>query len=161
MKTMKSTVIDWITPPGQNLSPPLSRKVKTTRGFHHERTSALLCPAGVDWSVPKYALLYQSPARCSQQVDSMKTKLKSGEMSVWGDQWPLFLYADLAYDPDDPWNGLLRSQLLVAVCENYSVVYSLLIIDFRDSNTFSRLPAPSMMMNQKLQGREMHAFMAW
>jgi hypothetical protein len=78
----------------------------------------------------------------------MKTKLKSGEMSIWGDQWPLFLYVDLAYDPDDPWNGLLRSQLLVAVCENYSIVYFLLIIDFRDSNTFSRLPAPSMMMNQ-------------
>ena len=91
----------------------------------------------------------------------MKAKLKSGEMSVQGDQWPLFLYADLAYDPDDPWNGLLRSQLLVAVCEIYSVVYSLLIIDYRDSSTFSRLPAPSMTMNQKPQGREMHVSMVW
>jgi hypothetical protein len=54
-KTMKSAIIDWITPPGQNLSPPLSHKVKTTRGFHHERTGALLCPAGVDWSIPQYA----------------------------------------------------------------------------------------------------------
>jgi hypothetical protein len=38
-------------------------------------------------------------------------------MHVRGDQWPFFLYADLAYDPDDPWNGLLRNQLLVFVSE--------------------------------------------
>ncbi|KAG0705277.1 hypothetical protein DFH29DRAFT_980969 [Suillus ampliporus] len=30
-----------------------------------------------------------------------------------GDQWPLFLYAKEAYDPEDPWDGLLRSRLLV------------------------------------------------
>ena len=36
-------------------------------------------------------------------------------MQIHGDQWPLFLYADLAYDPDDPWNGLLRNQLLITV----------------------------------------------
>ncbi|OBZ79369.1 hypothetical protein A0H81_01032 [Grifola frondosa] len=30
-----------------------------------------------------------------------------------GDQWPIFLYANNQYDPDDPWNGLLRSRLLV------------------------------------------------
>jgi hypothetical protein len=52
-KTMKSAIIDWITPPGQTLEPPLNRKIKTTRGFHHERTGALLCPAGLDWSVPQ------------------------------------------------------------------------------------------------------------
>jgi hypothetical protein len=49
-KTMKSAIIDWITPPGQSLEPPLSRKIKTTRGFHHEKTGLLLCPAGLDWS---------------------------------------------------------------------------------------------------------------
>jgi hypothetical protein len=36
-------------------------------------------------------------------------------MQVCGDQWPLFLYADLAYDPDDPWKGLMRNQLLITV----------------------------------------------
>jgi hypothetical protein len=45
----------------------------------------------------------------------VREKLSSGEMRVRGDQWPLFLYADLAYDPEDPWNGLLRNQLLVMV----------------------------------------------
>jgi hypothetical protein len=49
-KTMKVAIVDWITPTGQTLNPPLSRKVKTNRGFHHERTGSLLCPAGVDWS---------------------------------------------------------------------------------------------------------------
>jgi hypothetical protein len=47
--------------------------------------------------------------------DSVKAKLQSGELQVRGDQWPIFLYADLAYDPEDPWSGLLRSQLLVTV----------------------------------------------
>ena len=39
-----------------------------------------------------------------------------------GDQWPLFLYADYRYDPEDPWNGLFRSAVLVSV----SMVYVLL-----------------------------------
>ena len=36
----------------------------------------------------------------------MKTKLQNGEIVVSGDQWPLFVYADYHYDPEDPWNGL-------------------------------------------------------
>lgn len=36
-------------------------------------------------------------------------------MHVKGHQWPIFLYADLAYDHDDPWSGLLRNNILVAV----------------------------------------------
>ena len=36
-----------------------------------------------------------------------------------GDQWPLFLYADYCYDPEDPWNGLFRSALLVSVSTVY------------------------------------------
>ena len=46
---------------------------------------------------------------------SMKSKLNNGEMQVKGDQWPIFLYADYTYDSEDPWNGLLRSGLLVSV----------------------------------------------
>jgi hypothetical protein len=49
-KSLKGAVLDWITPRGQPLNPPLARNVKTDRGFHHERTGALLCPAGLDWS---------------------------------------------------------------------------------------------------------------
>ncbi|KAG1745135.1 hypothetical protein EDD22DRAFT_786118, partial [Suillus occidentalis] len=42
-----------------------------------------------------------------------KENLRSGEMLVCGDQWPIFLYTQYIYDPDDPWCGLLRSRLLV------------------------------------------------
>lgn len=49
-KSLKSAIIDWLTPPGEALIPPISRNVKVERGFNHEVTGALLCPAGVDWS---------------------------------------------------------------------------------------------------------------
>jgi hypothetical protein len=49
-KSLKSSVLDWIVPRGQSLQPPLSRNVKVDRGFHHERTGSLICPAGLDWS---------------------------------------------------------------------------------------------------------------
>ncbi|KAG0694655.1 hypothetical protein DFH29DRAFT_985192 [Suillus ampliporus] len=96
-KSLKGSVLDWITPKGQNLIPPLARNVKIDCGFHHERTGALLCPAGLDWS-----------------NSETKTKLQSGEIVVTRDQWPLFLYADYHYDSEDPWNGLFRSALLVS-----------------------------------------------
>jgi hypothetical protein len=46
---------------------------------------------------------------------STKTKLISGQIQPAGDQWPVFLYANYSYDTEDPWNGLLRSGLLVSV----------------------------------------------
>ncbi|KAG1898245.1 uncharacterized protein F5891DRAFT_1129640 [Suillus fuscotomentosus] len=94
-KSLKGSVLNWITPKGQSLVPPLAHNMKIDCGFHHERTGALLCPAGLDWSNAE-----------------TKTKLQNGEIIVTGDQWPLFLYADYHYDPEDPWNGLLRSALL-------------------------------------------------
>jgi hypothetical protein len=48
-KSLKGTILDWITPRGQPLNPPLARNVKIDRGFNHERTGALLCPVGLDW----------------------------------------------------------------------------------------------------------------
>jgi len=96
-KSLKGAVLEWITPRGQPLNPPLSRNVKTDRGFHHERTGALLCPGGLDWSNAE-----------------TKEKLRSGEMAVSGNQWPIFVYQGYSYDADDPWNGLLRSTMLVS-----------------------------------------------
>ncbi|KJA21116.1 hypothetical protein HYPSUDRAFT_141196 [Hypholoma sublateritium FD-334 SS-4] len=95
-KSLKSAIIDWLTPPGEALIPPISRNVKFERGFNHEVTGALLCPAGVDWSDKE-----------------IKEKLRTGELSVAGDQWPVFLYSSFKYDEDDPWKGLLQSSLLV------------------------------------------------
>ncbi|KAG1890015.1 hypothetical protein F4604DRAFT_1876684 [Suillus subluteus] len=59
-------------------------------------TGALLCPAGLDWSDAE-----------------TKQSLKSGKTAVHGDQWPMFLYAGYVYDPEDPWTGLLKSEILI------------------------------------------------
>jgi hypothetical protein len=45
----------------------------------------------------------------------VRTKLASGEMAVSGDQWPMLVYANSKYDPDDPWSGLFRNHILVWV----------------------------------------------
>jgi hypothetical protein len=49
-KSLKGSVLDWITQKGQSLVPPLACNIKVDRGFHHEHIGALLCPAGLDWS---------------------------------------------------------------------------------------------------------------
>jgi hypothetical protein len=59
---------------------------------------------------------------------STKQNLQSGEIAVSGDQWPLFVYANEAYDPEDPWNGLLRSRLLVNVSAPRSVLNTCILI---------------------------------
>jgi len=94
-KASKGTVLERITPKGQALNPP-RWSGKVDRGFNHKRTGVLLCPTGLDWA--------------NQDI---KDKLKSGELAVSGDQWPVFLYARFTHDPEDPWNGLLRSSLLI------------------------------------------------
>ncbi|KAG1836688.1 hypothetical protein DFJ58DRAFT_669456 [Suillus subalutaceus] len=95
-KTLKSVVLDWISPNGEATQPPLHQNSKIDRGFNHQLTGSLLCPAGLNWDNPQ-----------------MKENLQSGEILVCGDQWPIFLYAHYLYDPEDPWCGLLRSHLLV------------------------------------------------
>ncbi|KAG6909311.1 hypothetical protein DXG01_001110 [Tephrocybe rancida] len=102
-KGMKPAVIDWITPPNGHLDPPIKRHHKTNRGFHHEVTGGHLCPAGLNWD----------------DAD-IKSKLGSGEKIVAGHHWPIFIYADSTFDPDDPWKGLLRSDILVKVNRSLS-----------------------------------------
>ncbi|KAF8834204.1 hypothetical protein BDN67DRAFT_915407 [Paxillus ammoniavirescens] len=96
-KGMKSAVINWITPKGQILNPHIPHNIKSGRGFNHERTGALLCPVGLDWA-----------------NSEIKTKLESSQIQAVGDQWLVLLYANYTYDAEDPWNGLLRSGLLVS-----------------------------------------------
>ena len=54
---------------------------------------------------------------------SVKEKLKSDEFVVTGDQWPIFLYAEYTYDPEDPWNRLLQSNILVSA-RNFILPFS-------------------------------------
>jgi hypothetical protein len=56
-KSLKGSVLEWITPKGQTLNPPLARNVKLDRGFNHERTGALLCPIDFDWANEEYVVL--------------------------------------------------------------------------------------------------------
>ena len=57
-KGMKSAIIDWITPKGQSLNPHIPCNVKSGHGFYHERTGALLCPAGLDWNHSEWVHVY-------------------------------------------------------------------------------------------------------
>lgn len=41
-------------------------------------------------------------------------------MVVLSDQWPIFLYSDGVYDPENAWNGLLRGHLLINVSRRLS-----------------------------------------
>ncbi|KAF7966160.1 hypothetical protein HWV62_39766 [Athelia sp. TMB] len=93
---LKGAILDWIVPPGEVLSPPLYRNVKHDRGFHHDRTGFLLCPAEYDWADEK-----------------IKEQLRSGELSFSGDLWPSFVYENYKCDPGDLWTGLFRSSLLI------------------------------------------------
>ncbi|RDB24406.1 hypothetical protein Hypma_008496 [Hypsizygus marmoreus] len=95
-KNLKVVVLRWITPPGQALQPPLYPDQKRTRGFKHPRTGELLCPVEYDWKDPE-----------------IRRQLKEDLLVPSGDSWPILLYADFVYDPDDPWKGLFRSSLLV------------------------------------------------
>ncbi|KAH6907818.1 hypothetical protein BKA70DRAFT_1104343, partial [Coprinopsis sp. MPI-PUGE-AT-0042] len=96
-KGLKGVILDWITPRGQSLQPPLMRNVKTDRGFYHPRTGELLCPTNLDWNDTQ-----------------TREALRAGGIVVSGDDWPLFLYEDYKHYPDDAWRGLFRSTLLVS-----------------------------------------------
>jgi hypothetical protein len=45
----------------------------------------------------------------------IKAKLRNGELIIPGDQWPAFLYAGENFDREDPWKGLFKNSILVAV----------------------------------------------
>lgn len=55
-KSLKGTILDWIdlpqvAPVARTLANlPLARNIKSNRGFHHNSTGALLCPATMDWA---------------------------------------------------------------------------------------------------------------
>ncbi|KAF6765313.1 hypothetical protein DFP72DRAFT_798048, partial [Ephemerocybe angulata] len=96
-KSLKSVIVDWITPPNGILIPPIQRNVKTDRGFFHPRTGELLCPVHLNWADPK-----------------IRRDLASGQLVPSGDLWPRFLFRAFEYNPANPWEGLFRSSLLVS-----------------------------------------------
>src|SRR5215472_2356843 len=111
-KTLKSAILDWITPRGQSLVPALSRNIKIDHGFHHKCTGGLLCPANLNWLNNEYAPCIRIYLHFNL-VSRVKEKLCTGEVSVSSDQWLIFLYHGYTYNKDVPWNGLFRSSLLI------------------------------------------------
>ncbi|TFK21027.1 hypothetical protein FA15DRAFT_682285 [Coprinopsis marcescibilis] len=95
-RALKVIIVAWITPPNANLVPPLKGNVKTDRGFYHDMTGKLLCPATMNW-----------------EDTTVRNGLRSGQIIPNGDQWPLFLYQNHQYNHDKPWNGLMRGHLLI------------------------------------------------
>ncbi|PIL33145.1 hypothetical protein GSI_04595 [Ganoderma sinense ZZ0214-1] len=94
IKGLKCAVVDWIAHPVLGLKPPIPRNQMGPRGFNHDVTGRYLCPAGLEWDV-------------------VKKDLQAKRMTVPTDQWPIFIYANDAYDPESPWDGFLRGRLLV------------------------------------------------
>ena len=47
--------------------------------------------------------------------DSVKDKLRNKELIVTGDHWPIFIFENNRYNPNNPWDGLFRGRLLVNV----------------------------------------------
>lgn len=117
-KSLKGVIIDWIAPSdGEPLRPPLARNVKADRGFNHERTGYLLCPAGMDWADAEWATKpYNMSWQLMDVLYRVKRQLKNKELIVPGNHWPLFVYRNEEYDSEEPWKGLFRSKLLVSVC---------------------------------------------
>jgi hypothetical protein len=73
---------------------------------------ALLASTGQEMSLLNSLFAYH----WSSRPDRVKEKLRNGEITVAGDNWPVFLYHGYIYNKDDPWNGLFRSSLLITVC---------------------------------------------
>lgn len=73
--------------------------------------------------------------------------MESGNLVPSGDLWPRFLYRNYEYNPHDPWDGLLRSGLLVKVG---LFVYSLsrLYFHLTESQAFKHVfTSPSSVLN--------------
>ncbi|KAJ2929074.1 hypothetical protein H1R20_g8016, partial [Candolleomyces eurysporus] len=97
-KSLKAAIIEIITPKGSVLTPALSRNIKTDRGYFHITTGKYLCPTELDWN-----------------DEATRSALRSGQIATTGDQWPIFLYESLKYNPQDPWEGFMKSNIMVLV----------------------------------------------
>jgi hypothetical protein len=93
--------------------------MKQKRGFENDRTGFLLCPAELDWNDPEYECPYSYGAALPLlTISRIRRQLRSKELTVTGSHWPIFVYRDEKYDPENPWKGLFRNEILVKVSEN-------------------------------------------
>ncbi|KAF8839843.1 hypothetical protein BDN67DRAFT_969490 [Paxillus ammoniavirescens] len=95
---LKQDVVLWLTDLFHPIEPPLRATTKDDRGFVHEVTGRLICPAEYNWV-----------------LQSVKDKIRDCDPSylVTAHSWPLLLYHNYSFDPTDAEQGLFRSSLLV------------------------------------------------
>ncbi|KAH6913576.1 hypothetical protein BKA70DRAFT_1370033 [Coprinopsis sp. MPI-PUGE-AT-0042] len=131
-KSLKSVIVDWITPPHGALLPPLQRNIKTDRGFYHNRTGELLCPVNLDWNDPQ-----------------IREQLRSGNIIPTIDQWPRFLYQNHTFNEQDPWEGLFRGGLLIS---NFAQAFKHVFTS--PSSVNSKEPRATRSCNARIHGME-------
>lgn len=78
------------------------------------------CSAPRTWIGMTLSRLSPSAPDCIALIvvvaDRIKRQLRSKELAIAGSHWPIFVYKDERYDPENPWNGLFRNEILVKVC---------------------------------------------
>ncbi|KAH6896068.1 hypothetical protein BKA70DRAFT_1438761 [Coprinopsis sp. MPI-PUGE-AT-0042] len=143
-KGLKGVILDWITPRGQSLQPPLMRNVKTDRGFlsSSDRGTALSHSGsnGQTTSVSSFVVL--SRKITLTQKKRIRDGLRAGSLIVAGDQWPVFLYKDFKFNKDNVWDGLFRSALLVSAFRHI----------FTSPSSVDREPRASRSGNARIHG---------
>ncbi|TFK17646.1 hypothetical protein FA15DRAFT_604673, partial [Coprinopsis marcescibilis] len=98
-KTLRQCIVQWIMDDsGGVLLPPIHKSSKKDQGFKHYWTGKLLCPTGIDWD-----------------------NKESGKKVIPGDAWPTFCFKDYVYNSKDPYEGLLKSDLLVTIKPVHSI----------------------------------------
>ena len=105
VKGIKTSVVEWIADPKEGLKPPIGRNNMFVRGWNHEVTGRLLIPAGMDWE--RYVVLIvrvHDPHFhvCMRFLYSEKGKLRDSTLIITGDQWPIFIYENETFNPEDP-----------------------------------------------------------
>lgn len=97
----------------------------------------------------------------SNHLCRTRKNLRSGELAIPGDQWPIFLWEDLEYNPEDAWKGFLRNTLLVTVC---TIFYNLITIAHDSPSRHLNTYLPHQVLsrrNLKQHVQVMHEFTAW
>ncbi|KAI6032140.1 hypothetical protein PISMIDRAFT_640672 [Pisolithus microcarpus 441] len=85
--------------------PALEPRHKTGHGFYHNATARLICLVDYDWSNPKENI-------CNYHPDYLVT----------ADSWPLFLYKNEHYDPENPIKGLFKNMFLMKAFKHIFIV---------------------------------------
>lgn len=95
---LKIAVVEWLMSGRPTPEPALEPRHKTGRGFYHDATARLICPVDYDWSNPKHR----------ENIRNYHP-----DYLVTADSWPLFLYKNEHYDPENPVKGLFKNMFLV------------------------------------------------